>query len=384
MNRLISIRLFLIFVLATSTTVAQVAPSPTPPQLKTLKLRYESDLQTARQLLRARYTSALDTLVISITKSGNLDGAAAVQHESNTVKGKAGTVSTNVQVPEMTTLKSQYEVDLQTASDTLQTRYITALTALQETFTKRGDLAGALAVRQEVAAAKAASEAQEMLKQVSAEREKYDRTSGVAGKIANAEADLAALKKKLEKVSTEEKEMEERMKQAYEEFMKKNPKDYTQLLNTFDEWTTQSGDWSYDKKTKAIIGRGDSSLLSKHQIPSNAKVEFKINVKDGMRPRVWFQELNFEFANEGFDKIFSIFGDGFKADAQATIPYSNNIEYKIAITLLKDQIEIKVDDKLLMKGKRTTIQPFTLRLQGGDGWSRGTTVFSDFRIKVLE
>jgi hypothetical protein len=37
-----------------------------------------------------------------------------------------------------------------------------------------------------------------------------------------------------------------------------------------------------------------------------------------------------------------------------------------------------------MKGKRTTIQPFTLRLQGGDGWSRGTTVFSDFRIKVLE
>ena len=155
MNRLISIRLFLIFVLATSTTVAQVAPSPTPPQLKTLKLRYESDLQTARQLLRARYTSALDTLVISITKSGNLDGAVAVQHESNTVKGKAGAVSTNVQVPEMNTLKSRYEADLQTASDTLQTRYITALTALQETFTKRGDLAGALAVRQEVAAAKA-------------------------------------------------------------------------------------------------------------------------------------------------------------------------------------------------------------------------------------
>ena len=155
MNRLISIRLFLIFVLATSTTVAQVAPSPTPPQLKTLKLRYESDLQTARQLLRARYTSALDTLVISITKSGNLDGAAAVQHESNTAKGKAGTVSTNVQVPEMNTLKSRYEADLQTASDTLQTRYITALTALQETFTKRGDLAGALAVRQEVAATKA-------------------------------------------------------------------------------------------------------------------------------------------------------------------------------------------------------------------------------------
>lgn len=154
MNRLICIRLFLIFVLATSTTVAQVAPSPTPPDLKTLKVRYESDLQTARQLLRARYTSALDTLVISITKSGNLDGAVAVQHESNTVKGKAGAVSTNVQVPEMNTLKSRYEADLQTASDTLQTRYITALTALQETFTKRGDLAGAIAVRKEVAATK--------------------------------------------------------------------------------------------------------------------------------------------------------------------------------------------------------------------------------------
>ena len=154
MKRYISTHLFLIFALLVSASVAQVTP-PIPPELNTLKIRYAADLQTARQPIRARYISSLETMLRSITKSGDLDAALAVQQELNSVNGKTGTVSSGKVTPELTTLKSRYEAAVQTASEGIQTHYIAALEALQNTFTKRGNLPGALAVRQEVAATKA-------------------------------------------------------------------------------------------------------------------------------------------------------------------------------------------------------------------------------------
>ena len=153
MKQRLSIHLFLIIALLTSASLAQVAP-PAPAELTTLRTRYRSDLQTSREPIRTRYVASLDALLRSTTKNGDLDAALAVQHELNTAKGKAGTVSGGKITPELAALKSRYEADVQTASEALQSRYFAALEALQDSFTKRGQLPAALAVRQELSTLK--------------------------------------------------------------------------------------------------------------------------------------------------------------------------------------------------------------------------------------
>jgi len=86
----------------------------------------------------------------ALTKSGELDAAIAVQQELNAVKGTPGNVSGGKVTPELTALKSKYESEVQMASEALQVRYVKALETLQETYTKRGNLDAAVAVRQEV------------------------------------------------------------------------------------------------------------------------------------------------------------------------------------------------------------------------------------------
>lgn len=145
--------LFCIVAQFTSGILAEEAPQ-IPPQLTTLKTRYRSDLQAAREPLRTRYVTALDALLRSTSKGGDLDAAVAVKQELDAAKGKSGTVTGGKVTAELTTLKSSYEASVQAASESIQSRYITALGTLQDNFTKSGNLPAALAVRQEISATK--------------------------------------------------------------------------------------------------------------------------------------------------------------------------------------------------------------------------------------
>ncbi|MEO0018300.1 MAG: hypothetical protein RLZZ522_1583, partial [Verrucomicrobiota bacterium] len=145
MKRHFSILLFLIFALLSSASLAQVTP-PAPPELTTLRTRYQSDLNASQKPIRSKYITALESMVRAITKSGDLDAALAVQQELNAIKGVGGTATGGKVTPELTALKSLYEANVQTASEAIQIRYIKSLETLQDKFTKDGNLTAALAV----------------------------------------------------------------------------------------------------------------------------------------------------------------------------------------------------------------------------------------------
>ena len=152
-----TLRLLLCIALAsvvfTSPTLADPIPTA-PPELTTIRTRYRSDLQATREPIRTRYIASLDALLKTITKSGDLDAALAVQQDLSAAKGTTATVSGGKVTPELTVLRTRFDADVQTASEGIQTRYIAALETLQESFTKRNNLPAALAVRQELNATK--------------------------------------------------------------------------------------------------------------------------------------------------------------------------------------------------------------------------------------
>ena len=152
MNLRISILLF-ISVILSSAAMAQVSSLP-PRQLTTLKTRFEKELRNAREPIQAQYVASLEGMVNEVTKSGDLDGALAVQRELNAAKGKGGEIIGGNAPAQLTALKAKYDAALKSASEKLQSSYIEALEALQDSFTKAGNLPAALEVRREVTVTK--------------------------------------------------------------------------------------------------------------------------------------------------------------------------------------------------------------------------------------
>lgn len=151
--------LILVLALLASHAFAQTPPvaPPDSPELKTQKLRYTSDLQAAREPIRARYVTALGALLQAKKGAGDLDAAIAIDNAIAAAKGKPGSESPGMPCEELLALKGRTTVEMQTALEAIQTRYLAALEALQVSFTQRGNLTAALAVRNEVKAIKEAS-----------------------------------------------------------------------------------------------------------------------------------------------------------------------------------------------------------------------------------
>ena len=145
-------RHFLFLLLAAANSFAQT-PQPAPTELTKLKTQYRSELQAASEPIRKKYIATLTSFLDSTRKANDLDAAIAVQQELDSTMARTSTVSGGRVTEQLTALKNKYKADLENVSKPLQTRYLNALQALQNSFTQRGKLADALAVRAELTVA---------------------------------------------------------------------------------------------------------------------------------------------------------------------------------------------------------------------------------------
>ena len=157
----------------------------------------------------------------------------------------------------------------------------------------------------------------------------------------------------------------------------------TQKLNDIRQWEVEKGDWSVDPKSGGIMGKGDSRAFFKGDLPQEVRLDVSVNVRDGMRPRIRFEGAGFHFGNEGFERNLFVYGDGVRWQGGTPAPYVNGREYEVSITFKGGTVGVTVDGKAVATGTRASENQVKLGLEGGDGWSKGTTVFSRFRATCL-
>lgn len=148
------IPLLLLITLFTSRGQAQVAPGDSP-ELNTLRLRYKSELQTARLPIRTRYVAALSSLLQAKTATRNTEAAAAIQNAIAAANGKPALLPAGTPSADLTGLMDRAAVELQTAVEVIQARYVAALEPLETYFTQRNNPSAATGVRSEINAIKA-------------------------------------------------------------------------------------------------------------------------------------------------------------------------------------------------------------------------------------
>jgi hypothetical protein len=154
-------------------------------------------------------------------------------------------------------------------------------------------------------------------------------------------------------------------------------KDLTQSLNALENWTAGGDTWT--EQGGGIRGSGDSHLRFKAKIPKNIALEFSINVIEGMRPRIHFDNCDLFFGNEGYEKTLFVYGNGATNVQGLSAPYRNGQTLRLRVEFSGDTFAFWVDGKLIAHGKRSVpADDLSLRLRAGDNWSRGTTHFSDF------
>jgi len=172
--------------------------------------------------------------------------------------------------------------------------------------------------------------------------------------------------------------------------------DLTRKLGVLENWKPEKGQWSPERAAPTPLkgagsakssevdgfrGTGDSAVRFKEALPRDFRLEFTLNVVDGMRPRMHFEGLNLFFGNEGFEKHFFVYGDGARNIQGARIPYSNGRPVVIRVDMWGDDFTFWVDGKLCATGKRSVQENGPqLLFRGGDDWSQGTCVFSKFQI----
>jgi tetratricopeptide (TPR) repeat protein len=154
----------------------------------------------------------------------------------------------------------------------------------------------------------------------------------------------------------------------------------TRMLNRPKNWKVEKGDW--DWKEGVIKGSGDSSLTFQRELPPNFMLTFDMRVTDGMRPRVHLCK-GLWVGNEGFKRVIYIYGPLAEERGGKPFPYKKGQNLSIRVRLQGDTVGLGVNGQWTASAKRKKIRKGSLRLQGGDGWSPGTTLFSDFRAALL-
>lgn len=158
-------------------------------------------------------------------------------------------------------------------------------------------------------------------------------------------------------------------------------KETSQRLCLIENWRQDKGEWSQEKPqaVNGFRGVGESMAKFTDQLPGDFRLEFVLNVLDGMRPRIFFDGCGFYLGTEGFDKILWVFGDGAKDVKGTKIPYKNGRAMLIRVDLTGEDFSIMVDGKLCASGKRIVpLKGVGLRISAGDDWSKGTCSFSKF------
>lgn len=147
-------------------------------------------------------------------------------------------------------------------------------------------------------------------------------------------------------------------------------------LNNLEEWEIDHGTWTM--AGSHIRGEGDTRLNFKTPLPDECVISFRMNVISGMRPRVYFHNSGIMFGNEGYSKELRPFG--VQLTEGSPFPYKNGEEHLVTFRFAADSFEAEIDGKIMFKGAKKTAKQITLDIRAGDGWSKGTTEFWDFKL----
>ena len=155
-------------------------------------------------------------------------------------------------------------------------------------------------------------------------------------------------------------------------------RDLTQKLNDFASWTPLKGQWA--KRNNGLHGRGDSVLKFNEECPAEFLLTFRMNVLEGMRPRIYFDEQTFWFGNEGFERTLFVYGEGQEGSAGTPRAYANRAALKIACRFAGEDVHFMVNGKPVAHCRRKKTGPLVLTLSAGDGYSPGQVFFSNFKL----
>lgn len=158
-------------------------------------------------------------------------------------------------------------------------------------------------------------------------------------------------------------------------------RDLTQKLNDFASWTPLKGQWS--KRNNGFHGRGDSVLKFNDECPAEFLLTFRMNVLEGMRPRIYFDEQTFWFGNEGFERTLFVYGEGQEGSAGTPRAYANRATLKIACRFAGEDVHFMVNGKPIAHCRRKKTGPLVLTLSAGDGYSPGQVFFNNFKLEAL-
>ena len=128
----------------------RAAEARPPAEVVSLQRRHAQETASALRPLRDRYLQALQPLVRSLTIKGDLEGAARVQEEIDSVKAAGQEVPAAEDPklpPDLAPLRARYVREAESALRPIRDRQAHALQGLGRSFTARGDLQGALAVQ---------------------------------------------------------------------------------------------------------------------------------------------------------------------------------------------------------------------------------------------
>lgn len=128
---------------------AQNVPAA-PREMEPLKARYAADVVAAITPVKARYEQQLQGLMKSLTTKADLNGALAVKNEVEWLSLGGPAPAASASPREMGPLKARYAADVQVALKPIKDRYEKQLQALTKSLTTKDDLAGALAVKNEI------------------------------------------------------------------------------------------------------------------------------------------------------------------------------------------------------------------------------------------
>ncbi len=139
------------------------------------------------------------------------------------------------------------------------------------------------------------------------------------------------------------------------------------------KWKTKNGDWKFS--ADSLTGSGDSSITYERNIRAPFKLSFDIEVIDGMRPRVFLGK--YSLANEGYSHTLGLYPSG---NGSTLFDYENKHRYAIEIHVSNSNVTLKIDGKVIDSRSEGLSRIEKLEFCGGDGWSRGTTRYSNIVI----
>ncbi|MCZ2343463.1 MAG: protein kinase [Bacteroidales bacterium] len=151
-------------------------------------------------------------------------------------------------------------------------------------------------------------------------------------------------------------------------------------LNDWKSWTMQKGKWT--QTAEEIVGTGESILQCGYRLPGQLVWECEVRVLEGMRPRIRFGGTRFWVGNEGYSQRFGLHSPREEEIRGQPVPYRIGEQLAIRVEFRADTVLLWVNGQQTQSARYTPVPFLYVSLEGGDGWSPGTTAFRSLRVSA--